>query len=265
MSQNACLAVFVTFCLFSLGTAGPGAASSPHMSALDTAATEFSPFVLTNIAHSLDAVRTMRDRVAAHDLPGAQRAWLAARGGWESSEIVTSEYFPELDRAIDAWPDGNRGFHAIEARLFGAHTTEVLEPTVELVNNLTELERQLRTTTLTAQRLLNGAARLTYEIGEDKAAGGESPFSGNSLAEMVSNVSAIAALYERVLAPAAKQKHLNLAGQVAAELTHLRALVEVPTLSAVDQPAVRAVSESLTADLADLGEHLGLARPALGN
>lgn len=265
MNQYAYLLAFVTFCLFSMGTAERSAASNAHMSALDTAAAEFSPYVLIHIAHSLAAVRTMRDRVAAHDLPGAQQAWLAARGGWESSEIVTSEYFPELDRAIDAWPDGKRGFHAIEARLFGAHTTEVLEPTIELENNLTELEHQLRTTTLTAQHLLNGAARLSYEIGEDKAAGGESPFSGNSLPEMASNVSAITALYERVLAPVAKQKHINLSGQVAAELTRLRALIEVPTLSAVDQTAVRAVSESLTADLADLGEHLGLERPSLGN
>jgi len=207
----------------------------------------------------------MRDRIAAHDLPGAQRAWLAARAGWESSEIVTSECFPDLDRAIDAWPDGERGFHAIEARLFGAHSTDVLAAADELIRNLTELEGQLRGTTLTPQSLLNGIVRLTYEVGEDKAGGGESPFSGNSLAEIGNNVTAVAAVYQKVFAPQARRKQAGASSQVSSDLGHLQKLVAVPRLSDVDQTALREASETLTADLASLGQQLGLEKPSFGN
>ena len=234
-------------------------------SALDALAETFKSRVLENTHQSLAAVRTLRERIEARDLPGAQRAWLAAREGWESSEIVTSEYFPDLDRAIDAWPDGERGFHAIEARLFGAHSTDALVAADELVSNLTELEHRLRDTPLTAQGLLNGLVRLTYEIGEDKAGGGESPFSGNSLAEIGNNVDAIAAAYVRVFAPAATRKHAGSTSQVSADLDHLRSVIKAPSLGALDQRALRELSEDLTADLAALGQQLGLEKPALGN
>lgn len=264
MKKYACHLALVAFCL--LGpVATAGSAASNSLDTLNAAAEEFRPYVLEQIEQSLVAVRTLRDRIAAHDLPGAQQAWLAARGGWESSEIVTSEYFPDLDRAIDAWPDSARGFHSIEARLFGAHTTDVLAAADELIGNLTEFERQFRVTTLTAQHLLNGAARLTYEVGEDKAGGGESPFSGNSLAEIGNNVAAIAAVYHRVLAPAARRKPAGPSKQVATDLDRLQALVAAPSLSALDQTALREVSETLTADLGNLGQQLGLDRPSLGN
>jgi iron uptake system component EfeO len=251
------------FALVALAGVGRSGVANAGSNELDTAAAEFRSYALAQVGQSLAVVRRMRERVEAHDLPGAQAAWIAARGGWESSEIVTAEYFPDLDRAIDAWPDATRGFHAVEARLFGAHTTDGLESVGELVNDLSALESQLRSTTLTAQHLLNGAARLSYEIGEDKAGGGESPFSGNSLVEMKSNVAAIVAFHQRVLAPVAKHRQIGVSDRVAGELTRLSNLIGVSTLGAVDQTAVREVSESLTADLAELGAQLGLERPAL--
>ncbi len=251
--------------LWGVSAAAHGAAPSGLPGELNIASARFRSYVLEQTEGSLVAVRAMRDRIAAHDLPGAQRAWLAARAGWESSEIVTSECFPDLDRAIDAWPDGERGFHAIEARLFGAHSTDVLTAADELVHNLTELESQLRGTTLTAQSLLNGIVRLTYEVGEDKAAGGESPFSGNSLAEMGNNVAAVAAAYQKVFAPQARRKQAGASSQVSSDLGRLQKLVAVPRLSDVDQIALREASETLTADLAGLGQQLGLEKPSFGN
>ncbi len=255
----------VALCLLGLPAIARSTGSNDHADALDTAARGFRSYVLEQIEQSLTAVRTLRDRIAAHDLQGAQKAWLGARAGWESSEVVTSEYFPDLDRAIDAWPDADRGFHAIEARLFGAHNTDVLPAAEELVRNLTEFERQLQGTTLSAQHLLNGVARLTYEIGEDKAGGGESPFSGNSLAEIGNNVAAVATVYRRVLAPAAGRKLAGPSKQVASDLDRLQALVTAPSLSALDQTALREATETLTVDLGNLGQQLGLEKPSLGN
>jgi iron uptake system component EfeO len=259
------VALVVASVSFGSFVTAPGAASSGRVVSLEAAAGAFRSYVLEEVGQSLAAARTMRDRMANHDLEGAQRAWLAARGGWESSEVVTAEYFPDLDRAIDGWPDADRGFHAIEARLFGAHSTDALPAADELLGHLAEFQRQLRATTLTAQRLLNGVTRLTYEIGEDKAGGGESPFSGNSLAEIGNNVAAIAAVYQQVLAPAARQKRAKLSVRVAAEVDRLGALVMAPSLRELDQTALRELSEILTEDLAGLGQQLGLEKPSLEN
>jgi iron uptake system EfeUOB component EfeO/EfeM len=233
--------------------------------ALQAAAAGFKPYVLERIAESLGSVKKMRDRIAARDLKGAQQFWLAARGGWEGSEVITNEYFPDLDRKIDAWPDAEKGFHAIEARLFGAHDVQALAAADELVANLTEFEHQLRSTTLTAQGLLNGTAKLIYEIGENKAEGGESPFSGNSLAEIRDNLASVTAAYERVFAPTAKKKHPELAKAFSIDLEAMRSLAAVPTLQALDQVRLRGASESLVNDLAMVGLESGLEKPGLGN
>ena len=232
---------------------------------LETAAAAFKPYVLEQISRCLTTVKGMGERVAARDLAGAQQSWLAARSGWEGSEVITNEFFPDLDRKIDAWPDAEKGFHAIEAKLFGAHNIAVLPVTEELIYNLTEFERQLRATTLTAQGLLNGTAKLIYEIGENKADGGESPFSGNSLAEMRVNVASVAAAYQRVFAPLTKRRNADLARIFAKDLTVIQALVSVPTLLDLDQVRLRDASESLVEDLAMVGKAAGLEKPRLGN
>lgn len=232
---------------------------------LETAAAAFKPYVLEQISHCLSTVKSMGERVAARDLAGAQQSWLAARSGWEGSEVITNEFLPDLDRAIDAWPDAERGFHAIEAKLFGAHDVAVLPATLELINNLTEFERQLRATTLTAQGLLDGTAKLIYEIGENKAEGGESPFSGNSLTEMRINVASVAAAYQQVFAPLTKKRNADLARVFAKDLAVMQALVSAPTLQDLDQARLRDASESLVNDLAMVGKEAGLERPRLGN
>jgi iron uptake system component EfeO len=256
-------AIAITLCLASIAPATPVRAA--HSAALDAAAAGFKPYVLERIASSLDAVKKMRDRIAAHDLTGAQQLWLAARGGWEGSEVITNEYFPDLDRKIDAWPDAEKGFHAIEAKLFGAHDVQALPAAEELLANLTEFERQLRTTTLTPQGLLNGTAKLIYEIGENKAEGGESPFSGNSLAEIRDNLASITAAYERVFAQATKKSSAELAKSFSSDLAAMRSLAAVPTLQALDQVRLRDASESLVNDLAMVGQESGLDKPGLGN
>ena len=232
---------------------------------LDTAAAAFKPYVLEQISRCLTTVKSMSERIAARDLAGAQQSWIAARSGWEGSEVITNEFFPDLDRRIDAWPDADRGFHAIEAKLFGAHDVQVLPATEELINNLTEFERQLRMTRLTAQGLLDGAAKLIYEIGENKAEGGESPFSGNSLAEIRVNVASVAAAYERVFAPLTKKRNAELAKVFSKDLAVMQMLVAVPTLQELDQVRLRDASESLVNDLALVSEEAGLEKPRLGN
>ena len=255
--------VAATLCFWAIAA---GAATRVlDASPLDSAAAGFKSYVLERIDTCLSATRNMRDRIAAQDLAGAQQAWLAARGGWEGSEVITNEFFADLDRKIDAWPDAEKGFHAIEAKLFGAHDVKTLPAAEELVGNLEDFERQLRMTRLTAQGLLNGSTKLAYEIGEDKAEGGESPFSGNSLAEIRDNVASIAAAYARVFAPATKKRNAALAKTFTEDLERMRALLSVPSLQELDQAGLRTLSETLANDLLMIGRQSGLERPGLGN
>src|ERR1700756_5350822 len=110
---------------------------------LDEAAQRYRPYMLEGIGSALAGARDLRERVAAHDLAGAKKAWLSARAGWERSEVFTAGFVPELDALIDAWPNADTGFHVIETRLFGAGQTDVEGDTDALVAHLDELHRKL--------------------------------------------------------------------------------------------------------------------------
>jgi iron uptake system EfeUOB component EfeO/EfeM len=75
---------------------------------------------------------------------------------------VFTNGFTELDAEIDAWPNAATGFHAIEAKLFGAQLMDIQPETDALIFHLTDLGVKIRDTRLTAQGLLNGAAKLAY-------------------------------------------------------------------------------------------------------
>jgi len=68
----------------------------------------------------------------------------------------------------DAWPSAVSGFHFIEARLFGAHRADAIAATDALIFHLTDLRLKVRDTRLTGQGMLEGAAKLAYEIGPHK-------------------------------------------------------------------------------------------------
>lgn len=106
------------------------AAPAAHATPLDDAAEHYRPYVIADIDQALAGARDLRDRIVAHDIAGAQKAWIDARVGWERSEVFTSGFVPALDAAIDAWPDAVSGFHGIEAKLFGADPLDVQEETI---------------------------------------------------------------------------------------------------------------------------------------
>ena len=109
---------------------------------------------------------------------------------------------PELDEEIDAWPNASHGFHGIEAALFGASRSDAAAETDALIAHLAELHARLEHIDLDPQRLLNGIARLAFEIGGNKADGGESRLSGTSLNDIQSNAEGIALAYRVIFADA---------------------------------------------------------------
>src|SRR5262245_3893383 len=120
----------------SLLALGPAAAAAgPY----DDAVQRYRTILIADIGTALAGARALHERVVAGDAAGAKAAWLAARAGWERSEVFTAGFVPDLDRDIDAWPDATKGFHAIEARLFGASHTDMADQTKTLVDNLDAL------------------------------------------------------------------------------------------------------------------------------
>ena len=230
---------------------------------LDDAAERYRPYMIEGIGQALAGARDLREHVAAHDLSGAKKAWISARAGWERSEVFTAGFVPELDAQIDAWPNADSGFHAVEAKLFGAGSTDALSDTDALVARLDSLHSKLHDMVLTPQGLLDGTVRLAYEVGESKADGGESRISGTSLDDMRNNVAGIDFAYHTIFASALGTADTRLAAAVDARIQRLKTVVAAPDLTSVDIPALRRTSEELVVTLQSASAKLGLQRATL--
>ena len=230
---------------------------------LDEAAERYRPYMIEGIGHALAGARELRERAAANDLAGAKRAWISARAGWERSEVFTAGFVPELDAQIDAWPNANSGFHAIEAKLFGAGLTDVEIDADALVAHLDNLHDQLRNMPLTPRGLLDGTVRLAYEVGESKADGGESRISGTSLDDMRNNVAGIDFAYRTIFADALTAADARLATTAASRIEQLKTIVAASDLPHVDIRSLRRASEELVVALQAASAKLGLPRPTL--
>src|SRR5580692_1038661 len=226
----ACLALLV------LGTGVRAAMAAP----LDDAAENYRPYMIEGIGQALAGARNLRERIAAGDLAGAKKAWIAARAGWERSEVFTAGFVPDLDAEIDAWPNADGGFHAIEARLFGAGRTDVEHDTDALVEHLDSLHGKLRNMALPPQGLLDGIVRLAYEVGESKMDGGESRVSGTSLNDMRNNVAGIELAWRTIFAPTAETRDREVDTGMRRSIGELKAMVDVGELRHVDPDRLRA-------------------------
>jgi iron uptake system component EfeO len=245
--------------LFAVCNSDSKASAAP----LDEAAEHYRPYLVEGIGEALKGARALQERVAANDLKGAQRAWLSARAGWERSEVFTSGFVPMLDQEIDAWPNATTGFHSIEAKLFGAKDMTVKNDVDGLVAHLTELDGSVRKIALTPQGLLDGTARLAYEVGESKSDGGESRVSGTSLDDMRNNIGGIDFAYSTIFAAELEARDPKLAETARTKIEQLKALVAVKDLTQIDVPMLRNVTEELVIALQNAAPKIGLGPPSL--
>jgi iron uptake system EfeUOB component EfeO/EfeM len=250
---------FIFMGVIFMGAAAAAMLAGPFSEAIE----RYRPYMISDIDQALAGARDMRGRIVAHDIPGAQKAWIDARVGWERSEVFTSGFVPQLDDAIDAWPDAVAGFHGIEAKLFGADPSNLGDETNALIRDLAELDAQVRTMKLTAQGLLNGIARLAYEVGDSKVDGGESRFSGTSLNDMRNNADGIELAYRILFAAPLEASDAKVAGQVQSEIDRLKALLAAPDLKQIDPDELRKASEMLLVSLQIAAPKLGLSAPVL--
>lgn len=219
--------------------------------------------LVEDIDRSINGVKKLRDSASSGDVAAAKLAWIDARVGWERSEVFTSGFAPELDREIDAWPNGATGFHAIETKLFGTGRTDVGSEVDALLHSLSDMEATARNATLITQGLFDGLTRLAYEVGESKLDGGESYLSGTSLDDMRNNVDGIELAYNMVFAPEIESRDRDHDAEVLHLIAELKTMLTERDLRQVDQEKLRALSEELVLRLQMTAPTIALAPPTL--
>jgi iron uptake system EfeUOB component EfeO/EfeM len=235
-------------------------ADSAPAAPLDAEIERYRSQLVEDIDRSVASVQKLR---ASVDLAAAKQAWIEARVGWERSEVFTSGFAPELDRDIDAWPAGATGFHAIEAKLFGAGRTDVAGEVDALLHSLSDMAATARNAKLTPQGLLDGLTRLAYEVGESKVDGGESRTSGTSIDDMRNNVDGIERAYSTIFAAAIDSRDHDLHTTARRLIGELKSALAQRDLRQLEQERLRALSEELVVTLQEAAPKLALARPTL--
>jgi len=236
-----------------------GADSAPA-APLDAEIERYRSQLIEDIDRSAASVQKLR---ASVDLAAAKQAWIEARIGWERSEVFTSGFAPDLDRDIDAWPAGATGFHAIEAKLFGAGRTDIGGEVDALLHSLSDMATTARNAKLTPQGLLDGLTRLAYEVGESKADGGESRISGTSIDDMRNNVDGIELAYSTVFAAVIDSRDHSLHTAARRLIDALKSTLVQRDLRRLEQERLRVLSEELVLTLQAAAPRLALARPTL--
>lgn len=238
-----------------------------NAASLAEGAKNYKPYAVEHAGKALAGAKELQAAVKAGDAKAAQAAWIKSRKGWEAIEPITGEFFEELDKNIDAWPDSKQGYHAIEAALFAGKLGEIGERTDTLVANLTEFNKKLSASgfKLSPQGLLNGATGLAFEVGENKSKGGESPYAGTSLIDMHENVEGIEAVYKLVFQGPLKARDAKLAAAIYDKIEEVEKLVKVKDLKSLDQPALNKAGEELAVLLQRAAPKLKLKKPKLGD
>jgi iron uptake system component EfeO len=141
--------------------------------------------------------------VVAGNVARAKALYAAARIPYERIEPV-AESFGDLDPRIDARendvPAGEfGGFHRIEKALWEEGTAEGMAPVAEqLLADVRELKRKIKTVDLEAAQIANGANELLGEVSASKITGEEERYSIVDLVDFEANVEGAEAAFEAV-------------------------------------------------------------------
>jgi iron uptake system component EfeO len=230
-------------------------------------AKQFKAYVVEHIGKAIAGAKKLQAAVKAGDVKAAQAAWIESRKGWEAMEPVTGEYFGDIDKVVDPWPDAKTGYHAIEAPLFAGKLDELQKPVDDLVANLAKFQKRVsaKSFTFTPQRLLSGTANLAYEVGEEKSKGGESPYAGTSIIDMQENVEGIEAAYKLVFQDTLKKADPEIAKIIHDRIEKLEALVKVSDIKSLDVKATHIAGEELAVLLQSAAPKLKLKTFKVGD
>jgi iron uptake system component EfeO len=252
------VALFAAFLAAVSLTAAPRLAQATP---IDDAAEAYKAAAQTDIDSIVAGSQKLVEALKKGDIPAARQAWIDARVGYERCETFAEPLFPDLDSAIDTWPEAKTGFHAVEAKLFVDGATPPLTEAEDLLMTAKALQAAMPKAKLTGETLIGGIASLTFEVGEGKSKGGESRVSGTSLNDMQHNVEGIERAWNRVFAAPVAAKDAKLAERIQDQLAEVKSLVSVSSLDKLDPPSFEKKAEMLAGSIADAAVALGYPAP----
>ena len=203
------------------------AENSPEVEA---AIAEYRKYLEENTDELIAATEPFVAAVIAGDVAQAKALYAPARIPYVRIEPV-AESFGTLDPRIDARENDVpasefEGFHRIEKALWVAGTTAGMAPVAEqLLADVEELRRKVRTVELQAVQIANGANELLGEVSASKITGEEESYSHTDLVDFEANVEGAEAAFEAV-EPLLSEKDPKLAKEIEASFEDVYAALE---------------------------------------
>jgi len=196
----------------------------------EAAVSGYRAYLERNADELVARTETFVAAVEAGDLAEAKRLYAVARTPYERIEPV-AESFGDLDpridaRANDVKPDEFGGFHRLEKALWVAGATTGMAPVAkQLLADVKELRRKVRTVKLQAVQIANGANELLGEVSAAKITGEEERYSHTDLVDFEANVEGSEAAFEAVK-PLLVEADPGLAKRIEARFDDVHAALE---------------------------------------
>jgi iron uptake system component EfeO len=246
-----------------LGAAAPVLADPELVvPALDATAAVYKQKVAVDVDSTVGGAQALVAALQARDVAAARQAWTQSRVGWMRAYVLSAPLFRDISARIDAWPNANSGFHAVEAKLFGASGELPLAEAQDLLDNLETFRNLFARQVLSGHMVMVGIAALAYQVGEEaKAKGAESAASGTSLADMQHHVDGIELAWDTVFLDYLKGKPARGSKEIPAQIDDLRKLVSVASLDEVDPALLAQRADALADSLAEIAIDIGWRRP----
>ena len=188
---------------------------------VEDAISRYRAYLERNTAALVSATEPFVSAVEAGDVEKAKSLYAAARIPYEKIEPV-AESFGGLDPRIDARENDVAasewsGFHTIEQALWVDGTTAGMAPVAkQLLADVEELQRKVKTVDLQTAQIANGANELLGEVSASKITGEEERYSHTDLVDFEANVEGAEAAFEAVK-PLVAEKDPKLVKQIEAD------------------------------------------------
>ena len=183
------------------GDAAPAAVNSPQSKA---AIEQFRSTMKLDAAFLVVKTRALLREIEAGEGLKAASRYAMARVRYSQVEPLSEQFFRALDLRIDAHddevqPDQFGGFHPIEKTLLIDESLDGLQPLArQLLVDVEELRRRIKTADLRAVPIAEGAAEVIARLPAEVKDHSLSPYSGLDLVDAAANVEGAEAAFKAV-------------------------------------------------------------------
>lgn len=235
---------------------------------------EYRVYLVMQGNAAVKAAETLREAIAAGDLPAAQAAWREARLPYRRIEPLAYR-FSDIEEKIDPraaylekreQDPGFTGYHRLEYGLFAQNSTDGLLPVADaLVANLKELALRLKQAPLDPGLLIEMPGESALQMAQAQVPEGENLYAGNDLQDFTAGIEGIGkltGLLRQVVASVDPALDKVIGQDMDAVSARLAALRDKGFAPYGDVP--KSDREALSSDLNRLSELLAKLQPAIG-